>query len=731
MIRYNPEECSFHLATKNTSYLLAIYKNAYPIHLYWGARVYGEDMLWSLEAAYRRLNRLLDPMPDDSEFSLEYLPQEYPSYGTSDFRPAAYEIRDPNGNRITDARYLDHTIVSGKPDIPGLPACYAEDADKAETLILRLRDDVLKLEIKLYYSVFEDYDVIARHTEFIYLGDETLYLENALSMSLDSIYGYDEMIQLCGTALREKHMTRRALGNGITAIESKRGISSHQQSPFCALVNAGTTEHSGDAWGVSLVYSGNFILRTDNDMYNAVRLQVGIHPDTFSWQLTAGSHFHTPEALLVYSDEGLNGMSQRFHRVFLERLARGYWKDRERPVLLNTWEACYFDFTHDKVIELARAAKKAGIELLVMDDGWFGHRDNDKSSLGDWFVNERKLPHGLKGLADDVNALGLKLGIWFEPEMISPDSELYTAHPDWCIHVPERKRSTWRNQLVLDLSRDDVCDYIIERLTAVLSSANIEYVKWDNNRRITQPGSDLLPPERKGELFHRYVLNLYRILETITRRFPKVLFENCASGGARFDPGMMYYFSQTWASDNTDAISRLKIQYGTSLQMPPLWITSHISASPNHQLERPSPLPFREAVCSPFNLGYELNLLKLSDEELAEIACQIRRYKDIRKLVQFGRFSRLQSPFDGDCTAWQVMSKDGDEALVWFYKPYAAAEEAYIRVFPVGLDEKSDYLDTVSGKIWNGSMAMRLGLPIAWKNGDHFSQMWHFVKKNP
>ena len=729
MIRYNAKEQSFHLSTKNTSYLLAIYKNAYPIHLYWGERVYGDDAMWSLEAAYRRFNRLLDPMPDDFEFSLEYLPQEYPTYGNTDFRPAAYQVRDVNGDCVSDARYAGHEIITGKPPIPGLPACYSCDGDKTETLVIRLRDEVLKLEILLYYSVLEDYDVIARHTEFRYLGDEKLYLENALSFSLDNAQGYHEMIELCGTALREKHIARRTLGNGLTAIESTRGISSHQQSPFCALVNEHTTEHTGDAWGVSLVYSGNFVVRADHDMYKGIRLQAGINPTTFCWEMNAGDSFHTPEVLLVYSGEGLNGMSQRFHKIFIERLARGYWKDKERPVLLNTWEACYFDFTHDKVVDLARAAKKAGMDLLVLDDGWFGHRDNDKSSLGDWFENRRKLPNGLKGLADDVNALGLKLGVWFEPEMISPDSELYRAHPDWCIHVKDRKCSTWRSQLVLDLSRDDVCDYIIERLTAVLSSANIEYVKWDNNRRISQPGSDFLPAERKGELFHRYVLNLYRILETVTGRFPNVLFENCASGGARFDPGMMFYFSQTWASDNTDAISRLKIQYGTSLQMPPLWITSHISASPNHQLERPSPLAFREAVCSPFNLGYELNLLQLSDEDLAEIACQAARYKEIRKLVQFGKFSRLMSPFEGDYTAWQVAAQDDSEVLVWYYKPYAVAEEAFLRVYPVGLDPKADYTDTVTGKVFNGSMIMKMGLTLDWKNGDHFSQMWRLVKK--
>ena len=729
MIAYYQEEQSFHLATKNASYLFAIYKNAYPIHLYWGKRVYGQEMLWSLEASYRRYDRLLAPMPDDSEFTQEYLPQEYPAYGTGDFRPGAYQIRDANGDRISDARYVGYEIIDGKPPIPGLPSCYAAAEDDAQTLIIRLRDERLKLTICLYYTVMPEYDVIARHTEFRYDGAEPLYLENALSMSLDNQRGYYEMIQLWGNALREKHMERRVLGNGITQIESLRGVSSHQQSPFCALVNQHTTEHSGDAWGVSLVYSGNFILRTDVDSHKSVRLQAGIHPDTFSWKLSTGDSFHTPEALLVYSGDGLNGLSQRLHAVYTQRLARGFWKDKERPILLNTWEACYFDFDHDRIVELAHAARKAGIELLVMDDGWFGHRDDATSSLGDWYENPRKLPRGIKGLAEDVNALGLKLGVWFEPEMISPDSDLYRAHPDWCIHVPGTRRGTWRNQLVLDMSREDVCDYIIDRLTDVLSSANIEYVKWDNNRRITNAGSALLPADRKGELFHRYMLGLYRVLETVTQRFPHVLFENCASGGARFDPGMMHYFSQTWASDNTDAISRLKIQYGTSLQMPPLFITSHISASPNHQLARTSPLAFREHVCMPFNMGYELNLLALNDDELAQIAAQCDHYRSIRRLVQFGIFTRLISPFEGDTCAWQTAAQDGEEVLIWYYKPYAQPEEAYIRIYPVGLDPQATYIDQVSGRRIQGSMAMQLGLTIDWVNGDHFMQMWHLKKE--
>ncbi|MDO4740183.1 MAG: alpha-galactosidase [Eubacteriales bacterium] len=727
MIRYNEKEQVFHISTKNTSYLLGLHKGAYPVHLHWGKRVYGDEAIWSLEAPYRRAKRLLTPEPGTELFTMEYLPMEYPSYGTSDFRPSAFQVRDENGDRISDARYVSHEIVKGSVGIPGLPACYAAEEGEAETLILTLHDDVLDLDVKLYYTAFEHYDAVTRHTEFVYHGEGRLYLENALSVSIDRQQGYDEMIVLHGTALREKHMSRRPVGNGMTSVESLRGISSHQQSPFAAMVDKETTEHNGNAWGVTLAYSGNFIVRCDSDCYAAARLQAGLHPDTFCWELSQGGSFHTPEAILVYSHEGLNGMSQRFHKLFLERLARGNWKDKERPVLLNTWEACYFDFTHDKVVDLAKAAKKAGMELLVMDDGWFGHRNSANSSLGDWYVNMNKLPKGLKGLADEINAEGLKLGIWFEPEMISPDSDLYRAHPDWCIHVKDRVRTTWRDQLYLDLARDEVADYVIESLTEVLGSANIEYVKWDNNRRITEPGSASLPPERKGELFHRYVLNLYRILETVTSRFPNVLFENCASGGARFDAGMMYYFSQTWASDNTDATSRLKIQYGTSLLMPPLWITSHISASPNHQLERETPLRFRENVCMPFNKGYELNLLKLPDEELQLMAEENERYRAIRRLVQFGTFTRLESPFAGEYTAWQTAM--GDETMVWFYKPQVEAEEAYIRVYPVGLEEEAMYLDKTTGKVYNGAMIMNMGLTIDWANGDHFSQIWHLVKQ--
>lgn len=718
----------FHIHTKSTSYIILLYKQRFPLHMYWGNRVYDHDCAWTLEAAYRRQSDLLGREPDDPLFSMEYLPFEYPAYGTSDFRPPAYTVEDANGDRIAAPVYTGHRIEQGKQPLQGLPSSYCETAVECQTLVIELRDTLLGLDIELHYTVFEGYDVIARHTEFAMTGGQPIYLKSAHSMSIDVKQAPQELIQLCGTALRETHMQRRPIAYGTSGFESTRGISSHQQNPFVVLANPTTDEHSGEAWGVSLVYSGNFRATVEGDMYGGARLQLGINPMNFSWKLEAGERFCTPEALLVYSASGLNELSQRYHRLFRERLSRGRFRDCVRPVLLNTWEAAYFDFTHDGVLTLASLAQKVGVELLVVDDGWFGKRNNSRSSLGDWYENTPKLPHGLKGLANDLNDMGLQMGLWFEPEMVSPDSDLYREHPDWCIHVEGRKRTEWRSQLVLDLSRDDVRDFILETLTRVLSSANISYVKWDNNRRITEAGSALLPRDRKGELSHRYMLNLYYILEELTKRFPNVLFENCASGGARFDPGMMHYFSQNWASDNTDAISRLKIQYGASLAYPPLWITAHVSASPNHQMERVAPLQFREHVSQPFNMGYELDLTILSADELEQVAQQIARYKQLRELVQFGTFYRLKSPYDGKDTAWQTISQDKSEVLVWYYKPYAEAEEAHISVKLRGLDLQASYRLLGSDRSFNGSVLMNMGLALDWKNGDHFSQVWHFVK---
>lgn len=727
-ITFNRDSGIYHLFTNNTSYQILLYENVYPLHLYWGHRVYDDNCAWQLEAPYRRAHILLHAHPDDPGFSREYLPFEYPCYGTSDFRSPAYDISDWRGHGVSDARLISWQILSGKPELEGLPSSYCGDVDEAQTLILTLRDSVSGLEIQLVYSVFENSDVITRHARFTNGGEHDLRLNGAASMSLDMKHGPEQMIQLCGTALRETHVEKRALGTGITAIESLRGISSHQANPFAAFARRDVTETCGEVFAISLVYSGNFRIQAERDMYGSTRVQAGIHPHQFSWKLEPGGVFTTPEALLVYSGEGLGGMSRRFHPFLRTHISRGEYRDQVRPVLLNTWEAFYFSFCHDSVLELARAARQVGIELLVLDDGWFGHRDDDRSSLGDWYPDAKKLPRGLEGLCRDVNALGLKMGLWVEPEMVSPDSELYRAHPDWCLHVPDRKRSQWRNQLVLDLGREEVRQYIIDALSKILDRCELSYIKWDCNRRITEAGSAALPPDRQGEVMHRYVLGLYRVMKTLTERFPHVLFENCASGGARFDPGMMCYFSQNWASDNTDAVSRLSIQHGASLVYPPIWITFHISASPNHQLERPSSLQFREHVCQPFNLGYELNLLNMSPEELEQIKAQIQRYKQLRNLIQFGDFYRLSSPFEGGDTAWMISAQEGRHILVWYYKPYARPEEAYLGIRIPYLDEHARYRQVGTDRIYHGSILMHMGLTIDWKNGDQFSQFWHFEK---
>lgn len=727
-ITFNSESGIFHIFTHSTSYQILLYRNTYPLHLYWGHRVYDDSCTWQLEAPYRRARLLLNTQPDDGMFSREYLPFEYPCYGTSDFRTPAYDLTDSQGCGISDPRFVSWEIVPGKPPLDGLPSSYCDSPEEAQTLILTLRDPVSALQLELFYTAFEDSDVITRHTRLTNGGQEPVQLNAAASMSLDMKHGTDEMIQLCGTALRETHIEKRGLGTGITAIESLRGISSHQANPFAAFVNRDTTETQGEAFALSLVYSGNFRIQAEKDMYGSMRLQAGINPCHFRWQLAPGSSFTTPEALLVYSGEGLGTMSRCFHRFMRRHIARGEYRDAVRPVLLNTWEAFYFSFQHDSVLELARTAKKAGVELLVLDDGWFGHRDDDRSSLGDWYPDKKKLPRGIRGLCEDITAMGLKMGLWFEPEMISPDSDLYRAHPDWCLHVPGRKRTQWRSQLVLDMGRADVQQYLIDTISQVLGSCELSYVKWDCNRRITEAGSAALPPQQQGEVMHRYVLGLYAVIQALTERFPHILFENCASGGARFDPGMMCYFSQNWASDNTDAVSRLKIQYGASLVYPPVWITSHISASPNHQLDRPCPLQFREHVCQSFNLGYELDLLKMQPEELSQLNRQIETYKQLRAWTQFGDFYRIKSPFDGPDTAWMISAEEGKHILVWYFKPYAQAEESYLGFKLAHLDEQASYRLVGTDKIYHGSALMHMGLPIDWKNGDHFSQFWHFEK---
>ncbi len=728
MITFFEKSKIFHLETKHTSYVIKLWQGEYPMHVYWGKHVRGGALDWYIESPYRRRERITNARAGTPQFTKEYWPFEYPCYGTSDFRPPAFRSCDENGREVLNPRYASYRILEGKPSLDGLPHVYTEDGDAVQTLEIELVDELSGLRIFLVYNVFEKYDVITRHTRF-QGGGGVQNLEIACSMSLDFKQSPKQMLQLSGTALRERHIIRRTLEQGTMSIESTRGISSHQQNPFVALVNDDTTEEQGDAYGINLVYSSSFLASVHLDMYKSARVQIGVNPLNFGWKLGEGEIFTTPEAVLVYSDRGLGEMSRRFHRIYRDRLCRGSYRDKERPVLLNTWEASYFDINYDTVMQYARQAKDLGIELVVVDDGWFGHRDGEDSSLGDWEVNELKFPGGFKRLAEELKEMGLGLGIWVEPEMVSPDSELYRRHPDWCVHIEGYIRTEWRNQLVLDLSRKEVADYVLEQLIHLLDSAEISYVKWDCNRRLTECGSEALGRERQREFHHRYMLGLYYILENLNRRFPNMLFENCASGGGRFDPGMLYYFPQTWASDNSDGYARLKIQYGTSLCYPNVAITAHISDVPNAQLGRTTSLEFREHVCEGFNLGYELNLMHLSEKEKESTKAFISRYHEMSELVRTGDFYRLKSPFKSEEAAWMLLAEDGSKLAVWYFKGQAVGEEAYFGLKLAGLDAEADYVCLEDGRVYGGDTLMNAGLNIPWDGKDYFSCMWRFERQ--
>lgn len=612
-IDWNDKDGIFHLYNKNISYLLQIVHGKYLAHLYWGKRV----QIHQPTSILLFKGRTFSPTTEAGElqFSLDTLPQEYPAYGNGDFRSPAYQIRSADGSTITEFVYDSFEIFQGKRPLNGLPAAYVEDKSEAETLVVTMVDSMLGIGIDLHYTIFHDLDVITRSVSYENLGSEAVEIQKCMSASIDFHQANWDWLQLSGTWARERHIDRIPVHPGIQMISSARGASSHQHNPFIAILSKDTTEEFGDVYGLSLVYSGNFQAYIETGSYHTARVSIGLNSFDFAWLLKSGETFQTPEALMVYSSEGLGGMSRTFHKLLRTRVCRGVYRDKTRPILINNWEATYFNFNEKRLKNIADAGKELGIELFVLDDGWFGHRNNAKSSLGDWDVDTKKLPNGLDGLADYICKRGMKFGLWVEPEMVSPDSDLYRKHPDWCIHVPGRNRTLSRNQLILDLSREDVVDFLIETLTKVLNSAKISYVKWDMNRNMTEIGSAKLPPERQKETAHRYMLGLYRILETLIDRFPDILFESCSGGGGRFDPGMLYYMSQTWTSDDTDAVERLKIQYGTSMVYPAITMGAHVSDVPNHQVGRTTPLLMRCHVAMAANLGFELNIDKMSSDD--------------------------------------------------------------------------------------------------------------------
>jgi alpha-galactosidase len=715
-IAFSPEHQCFHIKSRATSYVIGIEKSRYIVSRYWGDPI----REWHDPAELAAIERPFTPNPDPSDplLSLDTLPQEYPAFGSTDFRSPAYQVRQENGSTLTSLEYRSHRIIDGKPELPGLPSTYVENEAEADTLEILLADDLIGLEVVLSYTAFKDLDAIARSVSFRNRGTRPFVLLRALSASVDLPRSDFELLHLAGDWARERSIVRRRLSPGSQGIESRRGASSHQHNPFIALVSPGTDEDSGEVFAMNLVYSGNFVAQAEVDRLGCTRLAVGINPFEFSWLLEPGESFQSPEAVMLHSSAGLGGMSRAFHDLYRSRLCKGGYRDRERPILVNNWEATYFDFDADKILALADEAKGLGIELCVLDDGWFGRRDDDRSSLGDWTVDRRKLPSGLDDLARRVGERGLKFGLWFEPEMVSPDSELYRAHPDWCLHVPGRPRSEGRHQLVLDFGRDEVRRYVIDAVSAILASAPVAYVKWDMNRHMTEVGSGALPPERQKETYHRYILGVYETMDAITRAFPEVLFESCSGGGGRFDPGILAYMPQTWTSDNTDSVSRLKIQYGTSLVYPPVTMGCHVTAVPNHQVNRTTSLEFRGDVAMAGNFGYELDLGKLSAPERTEVARQVAFYKGIRKLVQFGDFFRILSPFEGGDTAWIFVAKDKSEAWAAYYRPFAEPNPPIPILRLKGLDPEARYFLEGRDKIYGGDELMRAGVRVSLEQGD-------------
>lgn len=669
------DQMRVHLFTKNTSYVIESYEGEL-LHSYWGKKIELPDVT-PIIPIEEVVSFYPNPNPDNVLYSLDTIPREYPDFGRSDYGSPCYRVKLTDGTKITHFELLSFDKIEGKPNIPGLPSTYMEKNDKVETLIVTLKDNKTAMELKLFYCVNESFDVITRHALFMNKGSEAVELNGAMSANVDFYNDKNfDLIHLNGSWARERFVERTPIGRNTHVIESKRGASGHHENPMVMLARPDATDLKGEVYSMNFVYSGSFKAVVDVSSYDQTRFQMGLNDFDFDWLLEPGQEFYTPEVVMVYSDEGFNGMSHIYHELYRKRLCKGSFRDKERPVLINNWEATYFNFTQEKLEAIGEAASDIGLELFVLDDGWFGKRESDLSGLGDWFVNTKKLTSGLDGVADFMNKRNLEFGLWFEPEMVSPDSDLYRAHPNWCLHAPGHVRSTGRNQLVLDLSRVDVQDYIIEVVGNILRAHPITYVKWDMNRNITEGYSESRDAKRQDETTHRYILGLYRVLEALTSEFDHILFESCSGGGGRFDPGMLYYMPQTWVSDDTDAYERQFIQYGTSFAYPSITMGSHVSVSPNHQTRRETPLDTRGFISMMANLGYELDLSALTKEDLRQVAKQVAYYKSIRRDIQFGRLYRLLSPFGDNGTASLVESEDKKRYYLFYftglYKPNKA-----------------------------------------------------------
>lgn len=727
-IKYNQESGVFQLDTKSTSYQFQADEYGVLLHLYYGKKVEG-DMTYLIQKYDTGFSGNPYDTDRDRTYSLDTLPQEFPSFGVGDFRTDCVEIKQADGSRAADFRYVSHRVEAGAMKLAGMPSLY-DNGGEAETLLIRLADRACGVELQLSYTVFEEKDVIARSAKVINATATPIVLERMLSACLELPYGDWELMHFYGRHAMERLAERTPLVHGTVSLGSKRGTSSHHQNPSVILCSPETTEDFGPCYGMALVYSSNFLAEAELDQHNQVRAVMGIHPEHFSFVLDPEGEFEAPQVILTYSDQGFGTLSHVYHRILRHNMCRGKYQFQRRPVLINNWEATYFDCSREKVIPIAREAAKLGVEMLVLDDGWFGIRNDDYSGLGDWFVNEAKMGGSLSGLVKEINDLGLKFGIWVEPEMISEDSDLYRSHPDWALTIPGRKPCRGRSQLVLDLSRQDVRDYIFDRLHAVLSSANIEYVKWDMNRSMCDIYSALADGEHQGEVYHRCMLGVYELLERIVTAFPDILLEGCSGGGGRFDAAMLSYSPQIWCSDDTDAIERLEIQYGTSFFYPVSSVGAHVSASPNHQTGRSTPIETRGVVAMAGTFGYELDLNLLTDGEKQTVKDQIRDFKRYYEVIQHGDYYRLSSPYTKDSlTAWQMVSDDKSRSLVSLVVTHSRANKPAAFVKLKGLDPGKQYeIEGYEGS-YSGSALMYGGFSVPMMQGDFPSRQLYLTEK--
>lgn len=718
----------FKLDSLTSTYMIGIVdQENFLGHIYYGKKVSDQDLTYLL--------RIDEPpfVPSvnnrDRGSFLDSFPMEYSTSGTGDYREGCLEIETENGSAAISLTYKRHTIYKGKKVLEGLPATFGKE-EECTSLEIVCEDPVYQVEVILSYTVYENLDAITRNVKIVNHGQKSIALRKVMSVCID-FEGLDyDVMTLHGSWARERHIQRNRLGYGKFATSSVRGESSHQDHPFLALLNHKADEDYGEVYGFNFVYSGNFIAQAEGCQFDTVRVIMGINPLNFKWKLENEAAFQAPEVVMVYSDQGIGKMTRTFHDLYRQHLIRGKYKDSERPVLINNWEATYFDFDTQKLLDIAKEASSLGIEMLVMDDGWFGKRSSDNCALGDWIVNEEKIKGGLKNLVDQVNGYGMKFGIWFEPEMISPDSDLYRKHPDWAIQIPGKEPTLSRNQYVLDFSRVEIRDYIFELMKDVLTSANITYVKWDMNRQLTDLASSRLPADQQGELSHRYVLGVYDLMNRLTKEFPDLLLENCSGGGARFDPGMLYYSPQIWCSDDTDAIERLRIQQGTSMIYPLSCMGAHVSDCPNHTVGRVTPFETRGYVALAGTFGYELDVTKIPQEDRDLIPGQIEMYHKYNSLIRRGDYYRIASYGDNcnyDC--WQVTAKDKSEALVTFIQVMGRPNWHSTRIKLKGLDEDAVYELEGTKITLSGAAFMYAGINIKDLYGDYQGRLLHLIRK--